>query len=275
MYLAIDIGGTKILIAALDDGGVITEQAKIPTPKNYPDFLSELNKVVDNFTTREFTAIGVGIAGRIDRKTGHRFASGRLAWDNVPIQSDIESSFKTPTVVENDAKLAGLSEAMLLRELYQRVLYVTVSTGIGYALVVNQVIDANIGDDGGNTIMLARGGKRVSWESFAAGSAIVRRYDKMAQDIHDAPTWQKIAHDISLGLIELIAITEPEAIVFGGSVGNYFNCFEAPLAVELSKNETPLLKMPKLLEAKRPDEAVIYGCYDLAKQTYGNASKTT
>lgn len=275
MYLAVDIGGTKILIAVLNREGVIIKQEKIPTPKSYSDFLSQISAVTDNFTTKDLVAAGVGIAGRIDRKTGHRFASGRLAWDDVPIQSDVEAVANCPVVVENDAKLAGLSEAMLLKDLYQRVLYVTVSTGIGYALIVGQKIDSNIGDDGGNTIMLARGGKRVSWESFAAGSAIVRRYGKLAQDIHDADIWQKIARDLSLGLTELIAITEPEAIVFGGSVGNYFKRFETPLAAELTKNKTPLVKLPKLLEAKRPDEAVIYGCYDLATQLYGQANKTT
>ncbi len=269
MYLAVDIGGTKTLVASLNDNGEIVVKSKFATPGNYLEFLEELSKVVANLSTKDFMACGVGIAGRIDRIHGRRFPSGKLRWNNVPILADVEKIVGCPVVLENDAKLAGLSEAMLLKEKYKRVLYVTVSTGIGYALVVNQVIDRNLGDDGGNTIMLDRGGKLESWESFAAGSAIVRRYGKRAEDIHDESTWQKIAHDLGRGLVELIAITEPEVIVFGGSVGAYFDRFSGPLENELKKYETPLLKMPVLLEAQRPEEVVVYGCYDLARQTYG------
>lgn len=271
MYLAVDIGGTKTLVATLDASGKIIEKNKFPTPGNYQEFLEELSKVVAGLSTKDFKACGVGIAGRIDRVHGRRFASGRLRWNDVPVLADVEKITNCPIVLENDAKLAGLSEAMLLKEKYKRVLYVTVSTGIGYALVVNQIIDYNLGDDGGNTIMLDRGGKLESWESLTAGSAIVRRYGKRAEDIHNQATWQKIAHDLARGLVELIAITEPEVIVFGGSVGAYFDRFVEPLANELKRYETPLLKMPVLLEAQRPEEVVVYGCYDLARQTYGTS----
>lgn len=269
MYLGVDIGGTKTLVATLDDKGVIKAKNKFPTPKNYTDFLKELAEAIKGLNASDFKACGVGIAGRIDRKHGRRFASGKLQWDNVPILSDVEKIAVCPTALENDAKLAGLSEAMLLKSKFRRVLYTTVSTGIGYALIVDQIIDTNIGDDGGNTILIPRAGKLQSWESFASGRAIVERYGKKAKDIHDEKTWAQVARDLSHGLVELIAITEPQAIVFGGSVGAFFDRLKDPLSKELKKYETPLLNTPQLLEACRPNEAVVYGCYDLARLIYG------
>ena len=44
MYVGIDIGGTKTLVAALTNRGVIQEQVRFPTPKNYDHFLLELQK---------------------------------------------------------------------------------------------------------------------------------------------------------------------------------------------------------------------------------------
>jgi predicted NBD/HSP70 family sugar kinase len=269
MYLGVDIGGTKTLVATLTNDGVITEKTKFPTPQDYEEFLEELAVAVDSFTTKDFLAAGLGMpVTNFDRAERVGVSYGNLAWKDVPVQADFERIVSCPTVVENDAKLAGLSEAMLLKK-YAKVLYITVSTGIGYGLINNQVIDTSIGDGGGAVLLLEYKGKLATWESFASGHAIVQRFGKRAEDIHDEATWKRICHDLVPGFMELIAITEADVIVVGGSVGTYFERYHEFLKDDLAKFETPLLKIPPLLAAKRPEEAVIYGCYDLAKQTYG------
>jgi predicted NBD/HSP70 family sugar kinase len=269
MYLGIDIGGTKTLIAALDDDGVIQEHIKFPTSQDYNQFLKDLQQQLDNLQSKNFKAVGIGVPGPgIDRAEGIVINSGNLAWHNVHLLDDVEDMIKVPIVMENDAKMAALSEAMILKDQYQRVLYITVSTGIGFGLVVNQKIDINIGDGGGKTIMLEHEGKVVPWESYASGKAIVERYGKMAKDIDDNETWELICRDLALGFVELIAITEPEIIVVGGSVGHYFDKYKDILKKEISNYDVPLISMPDLAGAKRPEEAVVYGCYDLAKQRF-------
>jgi len=171
-------------------------------------------------------------------------------------------------IVENDANLAGLSEAIELQSKYDRVLYVTVSTGIGTSFIVDQEIDPDFADTEGGHIVLEHNGRRQIWERFASGSAIVRRFGKRAQDIHDAKTWRIIARDLSLGLMDHIAILQPEVIVMGGSVNNYFENYSAYLKEELMRYNTPITPIPAIRKAKRPNEAVIYGCYCLAKYTH-------
>jgi len=270
MYIGVDVGGTKTLVAVLDDRGVIQEKTLFPTPETYAQFLKELEKCRQAFKTKDYQAGAVGITGRIDRKHGRRHAVGKLAWENIPVQADAERILDCPIVIENDAKLAGLSEAMLLKDDYSRVLYVTVSTGIGFAFVVDGIIDISIGDRGGTTIMIAHQDKHAAWESVVSGRAIVKRFGKKAAEITDTETWQTIARDLSKGMLELIAVTEPEVIVIGGGVGTYFDRFHKSLEAELDKHKLPSIKMPVLRQAQRPEEAVVYGCYDLAKQVYGN-----
>jgi len=273
MYAGVDIGGTKTLVAALDDNGVITESRKFPTPRDYKHFLLELRHSVAFLTTKKFQAAGVGMpATSLDRTHGRGLSFSNLPWRNVPMQRDVEKLLACPVVVENDAKLGALSEAMLLKGKFSRVLYVTVSTGIGLGLVVDGHIDSNIGDAGGRLIMLEHHGKLVPWEQFASGHAIVERYGKQAHDITDATTWRAIARDLSIGIQELIALTEPEVIVFGGSVGTYFDRYGDYLHDELAKYETPLVPLPALQAASRPEKAVVYGCYDIARATYGTAA---
>ena len=264
MYLGIDIGGTKTIVAVLDEHGVITESQRFMTPQDYQTFLSKLSETVDTFTTHEFIAIGAGVpATSIDRVAGIAIAFSNLSWQDEPIQSDLERLFKAPAAIENDAKLAGLSEAMLRDPM--RLLYLTISTGIGYSLVVDRKIDANIGDGGGRLLRFEHEGKLTPWEYFASGRAIVETYGKQAKDIEDPDIWDKIARNITVGLIELIAMCEPDIVVVGGSVGAYLDRFIKPLKAHLKSLETPLLKIPPVEEAKRPEDAVIYGCYDYVK----------
>ena len=269
MYLAIDIGGTKTLVATLNDDGVIIERVRFETPKKYKDFVSELASTVAKISTNNFVACGVGVPGRLDRQRKTCIAMGNLPWKNVPIHDDVARIVPCPVIIENDAKLAGLSESMLLKGKYGRVLFVTISTGIGIGLIVNQTIDPGLADSEGGQVLVEHGGKMEYWEEVASGEAIVRRYGKRAHDITDKATWKRIAHDIGLGLSDLISVIQPEVIVIGGSVGCYFDRFKEPLLEMLHRYELPITKVPPIIGAARPDDAVLYGCYDLAKSTYG------
>lgn len=268
MYLGIDIGGTKTLLACLNEHGVITESLRFPTPANYPDFLKVLADNVDQLSTKDFKACCCAVPGYLDRKKGIAKAFGNLKWENVPIKKDVQKIAGCPSVIENDANLAGLSEAMLLKQ-YDRVFYITISTGIGSGFIVNRTIDPDLADSEVGHMVIEYHDKLQRWQDFASGKAIVKRFGKRAEDIHDVKTWKVIAHAVALGLIEIIATIQPQVIVFGGGVNNYFERFKPYLESELKKYETPMTPIPPLLKAGRPDEAVIYGCYDLAKHIYG------
>ena len=270
--LGIDIGGTKTLVATLDSRGVIDERIKFPTPPDYAAWRDQLADVVEKLSTKKFTATTVGAPGRIDRERGIGLDMGNLPWHDVPLKKDLQALLDCPVVVENDANLAGLSEAMLIRQ-YHRVLYVTISTGIGTGFIVDRVIEPSFADSEGGKMMLEHNGKVEEWEDFASGRAIFERYNKPARDITDPAAWRRIAKDISIGLIDLIAVIQPQAIVLGGSIGTYYDRYQEYLDEALERFETPLVPIPPIIKASRPEEAVVYGCYDLAKSTYGSIGK--
>lgn len=268
MYLGIDIGGTKTLVAALNNEGVISESLKFPTPQIYPEFLKELAIAVANLSTKEFIAAGVAAPGRVDREHGVVGGFGNLPWIDIPLQRDVQRIVHCPVVVDNDANLAGLSEAMLLPK-HQTVLYVTVSTGIGTGVITNREIDPAFADSEGGRILLEHKDKLQEWEDFASGRAIVRQFGKRASDITDEKTWKSIARNLAVGLFDLITFIQPDAVVIGGGVGTHFDDFDDYLLKELKHFETPITPIPPIYRAQRPEEAVVYGCYDLAKSVYG------
>lgn len=268
MYIGIDIGGTKTLIAALTDKGVIKESVKFPTPEKYDDFLEELKRNVAQLTTKDFRAGAVAAPGEIDRKHGKFIVGGNLHWKNEPVQHDVERITNCPMLLENDANLAGLSEAMLLKDKHAKVLYLTISTGIGGGFIVDQKIDPSMADVEPGQMMLQRGDKVVKWESFASGKAIYEKYRQKASDIEDPAIWGAVVKDWAIGFMDLMAVTQPDVIVLGGGVGHYLPKYHDLLVAELKKYSTPLVPIPPIIKAQRPEEAVVYGCYDLARSVH-------
>ncbi len=266
MILGVDIGGTKTLLAQLDDSGQIVKTEKFPTDKEYKQFIENFAHHLKVLGEVDYSAGGVAIPGLVDYKHNRGVAFGNLSWSNVPIEDDIEKLINAPVVLENDAKAGGLSEAMLIKDEFKRVLYITLGTGIGYAVIINGIIDRGIGSGGGRTLLLEHRGKLQSWEDFASGKAIVDRFGKRAEEITDTESWKSIARDIAVGLIDLNAVLQPEVIVVGGGVGQYYERFADALNKELKKYETPLNSIPPIREAQRPEEAVVFGCYDMVKQ---------
>lgn len=265
MIGAIDIGGTKTLVAVFNDKGKLTEQERFETSQNYEDFLKDLEVVVDKLTTKDFKKAAVAIPGVVDRENGVGIRFGNLPWRDVPIQANFEKLFGCPIIVDNDAKAAGFYEAKNIIKEFKKVLYVTIGTGIGLAYVFNGKIDPVFGDRGGNQFIVDHNGEPEAWESFASGKAIVRRFGKKASEITDDATWKIIAHDLSIGIWTIVALVEPEVIVIGGGVGSHFDRFDKLLKAELNRYATPVLKVPVIKQASKPEEAVIYGCYEMAK----------
>ena len=272
MYLGIDVGGTKTVVAALTNEGVISTQVKFPTPKKYDELIKLLPEKIAELGAHDYVACGIGVPGTIDRKRGIAVRFGNLDWKNVPFAADLEKITRVPVALENDAKLAGLSEAMV-RKKVSKLLYITISTGIGVALVVDREINTGFGDRGGDAMLYQHNGKLQPWEDFASGKALVRHYGKRAEDVTDPAVWEAMARSWRPGFLELIALTEPDVVVIGGGVGTHYKSYGDILRAELEKYATPIFAIPPIEGAKRSELAVVYGAYDLAKQTFGGAKK--
>lgn len=269
MYLAIDVGGTKVLVTSFSDDGKKLKSEKIKTPKDYPDFIEEVKKAVKTVIgDTQPNACAIALPGTIDRENGVVVAFGNLPWENVHVREDLQDTLDCPIVLENDAKMAGLAEADAVKDLYSRVLYITVSTGVGVGLIVDGKIDLSVSDAGGRGIMLEHQGKIMAWEEFASGKALKQRSGKLASELEDdSPEWYVIARNIAIGLINEIGAHNPDCVIVGGGVGTHLEKFHEHLHEELELYRSKMItKMPQIQKAQHPEEAVVYGGYLLCKQ---------
>ncbi len=266
MLLGVDIGGTKTLIGVLDRSGHTIARRKFPTPKSYNQFLDDLAAEIAKLSSEKPEAAAVAVPGRLDRKNGVAITFGNLDWKNVSIVSDISGKIGCDVYIENDANLAALAEASALKNKESRTLYLTISTGIGSGVVQSGRLDEGLIDSEAGSMLLPFEGKLLPWEHFASGSAIVRRYGKIAADIDDPEVWKKISDDFAIGIVELCAVVEPDTVVIGGGVGSHFDKFGSFLKERLNAMLPPMIKQPVVLAAVHAEEATFNGCIELLRQ---------
>lgn len=258
MLITVDIGGTKTLIAAFSKDGTEGEQHRFATLKDTASYITELSHfLTETYDLSEVEGISIAVPGIV--KDGVAVICKNLGWENFDIAAELKQLINVPIWVENDANLAGLAEAHSLESPAQKCLYITVSTGIGTGFIFNGAIEPLLSDSEGGRMLFEHNGTTDEWENFASGRAIRAKYNMFARDITDPHKWENIAHNIARGLLAIIPLTQPEVIVIGGSIGTYFSRYEAALQNELQALPSHI-PAPRIVQAKNPEEAVIYGC---------------
>ncbi|MBR0479873.1 ROK family protein [Candidatus Saccharibacteria bacterium] len=110
MYLSVDIGGTKTLIALFSRRGRVLKKRKFRTAKGAEKFRTDLARNLSDFKRfQRIRVITVAIPGVVQKNYSVRF--GNRDWDNIDLITPIKNLFNCPIYFENDANLATLYEA--------------------------------------------------------------------------------------------------------------------------------------------------------------------
>ena len=187
-FIGVDLGGTNIRAAIVSEDGTIKCMKKSEShPERGAEAVMEtmisLIESLDGY--EECEGIGMGIPGPIDTINGKIIVSTNLPkLIGFPIAEYIENHFHKPTYMDNDVKVAALGEAVQgAGKDYPIVYYVTISTGVGGALVIDQkVIGGQNGHAGeiGN-ICIDRNREKYNIlnvgavENEASGTAVTRK----------------------------------------------------------------------------------------------------
>ncbi|HET7657115.1 MAG TPA: ROK family protein [Bacillales bacterium] len=189
-WVGVDIGGTKIALAIVDENGEILAEDKIATEvEKGPDpavekMIEGIRKLIEK-EDWEIQAIGVGSPGPLDAKRGRILKPSNLhSWVDYPIVEKLEKALGIHTVLGNDADLAGLAEFRFsLKGDHENVAYVTVSTGVGGGIISNGRLHAgssSCAGEFGHMIVQKNGplcgcGRHGCLEAFSSGTGIANR----------------------------------------------------------------------------------------------------
>lgn len=253
MRIGVDLGGTKIEIAALDDAGnlVLRERNASPTGDYNATVRAICNLVVAAEAKLGRTCtVGVGIPGAISPATG-LVKNANSTWINgKPLDRDLSAAMNREVRLANDANCFALSEATDGAGQGKRVVFgVILGTGVGGGIVVDGRVltgpNAIAGEWGHNPLPWAEPGetpgpacycgKTGCIETWLSGPALsaqfahtaARKLDagdiaNLAQqgDAQAQATLQAYERRLAKSLAHVVNILDPELIVLGGGLSN-------------------------------------------------------
>jgi len=276
MHVLFDIGGTKTRVAVSDDLASFTKK-KFDTPTSFADGIEAIVHAVEELSDgKEITAVAGGIRGPLNEaKTTIVSETVLTDWVCKPIAETLSSRFGAPLQLENDAALVGLGEAHFgAGKGHDIVAYLTVSTGVGGARIVNgkidkartnfepghQVVDIDGSTEGGTTPDILQ--DLISGTSLEKSRGI-KPYEVPQSD----EVWDQLAKYLAYGLKNTIVYWSPDVIVLGGSmiIGDPRILLEDIIhhTKEVLGGEQ---ECPSIVDATLEDEGGLYGALALLQQ---------
>ncbi|MGW0036083.1 ROK family protein [Gordonia sp. NPDC003376] len=183
LTIGIDIGGTSVRAAVVDDRGTMLDTLRAATPATATALEHCLDRLVGELTSRwSAKAVGMAIAGFFtpDREVV-RFAP-HLAWREARVAEEMTRRIGIPVFTEHDANAAAIAEQRFGAAARGRnVLVLAIGTGIGAGLLIDGEIyrgSFGVAPELGHLTVVPDGrpcscGKRGCWERYCSGTALV------------------------------------------------------------------------------------------------------
>jgi glucokinase len=231
LFVGLDIGGTKLLVASADAHGRILNRVQAPTPQSLAEGLDALHGMIAQVAGgRPLTGLGAAIGGPLDWRTGVVSPLHQPEWRQVPLRAIFEARWGCSLHVDVDTNVAALGEYHFGGHRVSRLLYLTVSTGMGGGFLIDgQIYRGQRGEHpevGHQSVpfrcsrpdrIACACGAPDCLEALVSGNAIRRIYGKPAEKL-DESEWSEVEWNLAQGLRNLATIYLPDLIVLGGGV---------------------------------------------------------
>lgn len=288
--LAIDVGGTKFTVALFADEKMVRRETRSTDREGGRDWmLAQIQSVVTGWARESagetrFDRCGIGFGGPVD------FASRRVAlsthvggWQDFGLCEHFQQIFGVPVVMDNDANVGGLGEAVYgsgssraVGGPFRPLLYVTLSTGIGGGIVlagddVYRGADSYAGEIGHLTVdpdgPECLCGSRGCLERMCSGLWLERDYGKPAYELLRDPAFvERYVVPLAMGLKAAVMLLNPARIVLGGGISKAGDALFGPLRVELRRQVTSWSRARlDVVPAALGDDSVLWGALALAR----------
>lgn len=193
MYrIGVDLGGTGIKVAVVDERGALAASASSPTRVSLgaEQVLDDMAQCVMNglnfagIEPEECLGVGVGAPGNCDTEAGVVRNAPNLGWENMPVREMLRSRLTLPVFLANDADCAALGEATYgAAKGCGSALFITLGTGVGGGYILDGKLRSghrSLGGEVGHICVAMDGapcscGRRGCWEAYASATALTRQ----------------------------------------------------------------------------------------------------
>jgi glucokinase len=231
VVIGLDIGGTKIMVAAADREGNILRRTRMATSISLEEDLKNINTMIVDVTGADrITGMGAAIGGPLDWEQGIVSPLHQPAWRDIPLKTIMEAKWGCPFHVDVDTNVAAIGEYRWGGVSANRFLYLTLSTGMGGGFLVDGQIYRGLNgahpEVGHQSIhfrslspaaVQCECGAPDCLEALVSGNGIRRIYGKPAEAL-SPEEWEEVAYNLGQGLRNMASFYAPDVIRIGGGV---------------------------------------------------------
>lgn len=257
--IGIDLGGSKIELAALDAEGAFVLRRRTPTPAG--DYEATVEAVVGlvDAAERELgegSSVGIATPGALSLATGRVKNANSTCLNGRPLKQDLERRLGREVRLANDANCFALSEAIDGAARDARVVFgVIVGTGVGGGIVVDRRVlegaNAIAGEWGHNALPAPQPhdlplpscycGRSGCVETYLSGPGLAADHARVggarlapeeivargeAGDAACAATLARYEERLARALASVVNVLDPDAIVLGGGLSNVARLYD-------------------------------------------------
>ncbi len=241
--LAIDVGGTKIYSAIVNEKGeIISEVEKYLTPKTFNEIKAVFKEIIEKYEDL-VDVIAFSTCGAVNNQNnGILGSTGNIAKEYPAM--DFKSLSKKTVFVENDANAAAWAEHVIgaSKEMPYSIM-LTLGTGVGGGIILDNKLYKGKNGAAGEMHFKMRTDKHRKctcgsydcFEAYASGTGLKRTAEEISGDSEittydvvankDRPLMKKILekwqNDILEGIIGLANIFDPDCVVLSGSMAEF------------------------------------------------------
>lgn len=278
--LTIDIGGTKFSMAVFDNQTLVARESRATDREGGREWMLSQIALIAHTWEKEyhFERCGIGFGGPVEYNKQRVARSTHVGgWLDFPLPAWIERELHIPTIMDNDANVGALGEAVYGAGAgFDPLFYVTISTGIGGGFVIGGKIyrgaDTFAAEIGHLTVRpngrQCLCGARGCLERCCCGLWLEKDYGRSAKELLQDPDFvRSYVVDLALGLKACIMLLNPARIVIGGGISKAGDALFVPLRAELRQQITDWSKARiDIAPAALGDDSVLYGALALAKE---------
>ena len=202
-YIGIDLGGTNIVAAVVDENYNIITKASTKTNRPRPaeaiadDMAAMAIKAVEDakLTMDDIEWVGVGTPGIANSATGVIEYSNNLGFENTPMAKLIQKHIDKPVYIENDANAAAYGEYVAgAAKGAKNAVCITLGTGVGGGIIIDGKIYAGSNFGGaeiGHTVISIDGpqcscGRKGCFEAYSSATGLIRMTTEKMNEVPDS-----------------------------------------------------------------------------------------
>ncbi|MDR0976461.1 MAG: ROK family protein [Prevotellaceae bacterium] len=267
MILSIDLGGTNIRIAQVENGRC-TNKASVPcrAGEDAATVIGQLSGLIRGAMTPQVTGIGIGVPSIVSADGIVYNVANIASWREVHLKELLEEEFGIPVAVGNDADCFALGENLYgSGRSYADMVGITIGTGIGAGVIVNHRLYGGEYDGAGEVGSLPY--RDSDFEHYCSsiffkrfdttGAALARRAqhgDAGALDI-----WRQLGHHIGQLMKAILFAYSPKAIIIGGGISQSYPLFQESMLNAMDDFPYPLIAKGVRIGVSELEDASLLG----------------